>query len=143
MGKEKKDKKEKKEKKAKKEEADSDADSDASGKGSEKGNENLQYNEEETKEVIKGLQVFYEKNGEKTKMEDLFEEVRLQQLAKLFDHKTRLYIVLGTLCGDSMDAKKLGKVKGYVEDFIENAKMEAPDVLWAFGAYLDINADAA
>jgi len=103
----------------------------------------LQYDEKETRDVIKELQTLRARQGNQTCLDDFFQEVRLVQISKLFDHKLRLYIVLETLCGNTMDAKTLGEVKPVVADFIAKPKMEPSEVLWAFGAYLQMNRDAA
>lgn len=103
----------------------------------------LQYDEKETRDVIKELQTLRARQGNQTCLDDFFQGVRLQQISKLFDHKLRLYIVLETLCGNTMDAKTLGEVKHVVADFIAKPKMEPSEVLWAFGTYLQMNRDAA
>jgi len=102
----------------------------------------LQYDEAETRNVIKELQTLRAMQGNQRSLDDFFQEVRLQQISKVFDHKSRLYIVLETLCGNTMDAKTLGEVKHVVAGFIAKPKMEPSEVLWAFGAYLQMNRGA-
>merc|ERR1712190_273582 len=153
MGKDKKDRrkrKKKKEKKEKKEKEDSDSDkedSDASGdakgkKNTKEDGEELEYDDEEVKDVIKTLASFVEGKGGKPSVEDFFEELRMQQLAKIFDTRVRLYIALEALCGTTMDAKALSEMKKYVNKCISQGKMDAESILWGFGAYLDKNPDA-
>lgn len=70
---------------------------------------------------------------------DFYEELRMQQLSKVFDHKVRLYIVFEALCGDSMDAKALEGQKKLVDKVISSPKLPGSDVLWALDAYLDLH----
>jgi len=70
------------------------------------------------------------------KVDDFFEEVRMFQLAKVFDHKVRLFIVLASLCGETMDGKAVEKHKKHIAQAIKNAKMTPAEVLWAFDAYV-------
>merc|ERR1712226_1511021 len=65
--------------------------------------------------------------------------MRLQQLAKVFNHKVRLYIALEVTCGSTMDMKSVQDNSKYVSRFISNAKMEADEVFWAFDAYIEAN----
>jgi len=108
-----------------------------------KDGEELDYDDDETKDVIATMAAFMESNGGKPSVDDFFEELRMQQLAKLFNPRTRLYIALEALCGTTMDAKALSEKKKYVSKCITQAKMDAEDILWAFGAYLDRNSGAA
>merc|ERR1712066_1132297 len=71
-----------------------------------------------------------------------FEEVRMQQIAKIFNHKVRMCIVLEALCGQSMDAKGLTEQKRIVSKCIEHGKMQPFDTLWAFDGYVHRNRDA-
>jgi len=143
--KDKKDKKEKKEKKEKKQKGSDDDsdDGDKSGDNSaDKDDQSLKFDDPETKDVVGAITSLVESKGGKAKAEDIFEEVRMHQLAKLFDHKVRLYIVLVALCGDKMDAKSLATHKKVVTHLIENGKMPAADILWTFDAYLSQNSAA-
>merc|ERR1711959_233327 len=115
---EKKDKKEKKEKKEKKKKADSDEDSAVEVNGNKKGAdsdsdvEELQYNSEELQDVITTLSEFVASKGGEPSVADFFEELRMQQLAKVFDHKVRLYVAIQALFGKSITAKEIpGKTK--------------------------------
>jgi len=75
--------------------------------------------------------------------DDFFEELRMQQLSKLFDHKIRFYIALESLLPDgSMDAKGIVEKKGVVDKVLAAVKMPSDDVLWGFDAYLAKNEKA-
>merc|ERR1711879_416638 len=73
---------------------------------------------------------------------DIFEEVRMHQLAQVFDHKLRLYIVFEALCGSSMDTKKVEEHQKVIALFISNANMSGGDVLWALNTYIAANPSA-
>merc|ERR1712100_769547 len=125
MGKEKKDKKDKKEKKEKKDKKEKkekkekakESDDESDGSKSEddgKDNDNLSWDSEEIKNVIKAVQSFITSKGNNTSG-DIFDEVRMHQLAQVFDHKMRLYIVLEALCGSSLDSKKMTEHEKVIE----------------------------
>jgi len=148
--KEKKEKKHKKEKKEKKEKKDKDSDkgdasdesgSEASGdKAGKRGtDENLAWDDDETNEIVGNMRSYVESKDGKPSVADFFEEIRMQQLAKVFDHKLRLYIALGALFGDKMSGAGVTKSKKLVEKFIANASMPVEDTLWAFHLYIHIN----
>merc|ERR1712157_583009 len=96
MGKEKKEKKDKKEKKEKKEKRDK--------KEKKRENEEMSWDDDEVPDVVKNVKQFIEDKEGKPPVDDLFEEVRMLQLAKLFDHKVRLFIVMQAVV-DVLDAK--------------------------------------
>jgi len=147
--KEKKDKKEKKEKKTKAikdaEKDDDDADdSDAGCKGQaqkKKGGE-LKYDDEELKPVINMLAGLAESKGNSLKAADYLEELTNHRLAKNFDQKTALYVTMEALCSKEMDAKALEDKATYFDEVIGSQKLSDKDVLWALGAYLDMNSGA-
>merc|ERR1712176_353278 len=132
--KEKKDRKEKKDKKEKKkanndsdesdkEDEDKSSDEDNNkNKASKKDGDDLEHDDQELKDIIKKVEAFFrEKNG-KPSVDDLFDNVRTQQLAQGFNAKVRLYVVLEAVCGTAMDAKAITQQKKYVSKFISNAK---------------------
>merc|ERR1712070_501658 len=149
--KEKKDKKEKKEKKEKKKKDDSDSDAgsddekSAASSDAEKEVVPLEYDDDEIKSTIKSMTDFVESNGGKPPVAAFFEEVRALQVTKVFDHKIRLYAVLESLFGASMDAKGVSDKSKIIEKFITNGGLEPYDVLWAIDTYVEANAgwDAA
>merc|ERR1711977_547763 len=134
-------KKDKKEKKEKKKKADSDEDSavEANGKrgaDSDSDVEELKYDNEEIQEVIVTLAEFVSSKGGDPSVADFFEELRMQQLAKVFDNKVRLYVAIQALFGTTISLKEIpGKAK-YLQKVISNAGMPAKDVLWAFEVYI-------
>merc|ERR1719321_141100 len=80
-----------------------------------------------------------EKYKKLVKVEEFIEEVRMFQLAKVFDDKVRLFIVLAALCGETMDGKAVEKYKKHIEraiKFTKGATLNTKDVLWAFDAYV-------
>lgn len=80
------------------------------------------------------------KHGNPTQ-DDFFAEVRVLQLAKVFEHKIRLYIVLRVIFRCSMDAKELADKSKLLDKFITNCLLETKDVLWAFNKYFDASKD--
>jgi translation initiation factor 5 len=52
------------------------------------------YGSPEIAQVIKNLQDHVEKSGKSLTVENFFDELRVAQLAEVFDHKMRLYVVL-------------------------------------------------
>jgi len=143
--KEKKEKKEKKDKKEKKEKKKKDSDSDAgsgdekSDASSEKDGAPLEFDDDEIKSTIKSMAEFVESKGGKPTVAAFFEEVRALQVTKVFDHKVRLYAVLESLFAGSMDGKGVSDKSKIIDKFITNGSLETPDVLFAFGAYLEAN----
>jgi len=120
------------------------ADSDDSDDG-KKEEEEVVYDSEITLSVIKVMREFVETKSGKAKPEDFFEELRMQQLAKLFDHKIRFYIALESLMPNgSMDAKEVGRdeVKGSIEKVLAATKIPVSDVLSGFDTYLSVNEKA-
>merc|ERR1719362_1748696 len=149
--KDKKDKKEKKEKKAKKEDSDDDDDDDDSDDDSEQGGRGqaskkkggeLEYDDDEIKGVVGNLAGLYESKGSSLKPADFLEELTNHRLAKNFDQKTSLYVTMEALCGSEMDAKALEDKSKYFDKVIETGKISGNHVLWALGAYLDMNSGA-
>jgi len=141
-------KKDKREKKAVKEDEgeddDDEDDSDAGGKGqasTKKGGE-LEYHDDELKLVINMLAGLAESKGNALKAADYFEELTNQRLANNFDQKTSLYVTMEALCGKEMDTKALEDKAKYLDKVIGSQKISGTDVLWALGAYLDMNSGA-
>lgn len=89
--------------------------------------------------MIVVLKEFVDSKGGKPSKADFFEELRMQQLAKVFDNKVRLFIAFEVLCGSSMDAKALSGVSELIDKVISSPKLPARDVLWALDAYLQAN----
>jgi len=150
--KEKKDKKDKKEKKEKKTKAIKDAekddddadDSDAGCKGQapkKKGGE-LEYDDEELKPVINMLAGLAESKGNSLTAADYLEELTNHRLVMNFDQKTALYVTMEALCSKEMDAKAMEDKATYFDEVIGSQKLSDKDVLWALGAYLDMNPGA-
>merc|ERR1711998_370462 len=143
--KEKKEKKEKKDKKEKKKKADSDEDSAVEANGNKKGAdsdsdvEELQYNSEELQDVITTLSEFVSSKGGEPTVADFFEELRMQQLAKVFDNKVRFYVAIQALFGKTIPDKEVPKKKKYLTKVIQNGSMSPKDVLWGFEVFLVIN----
>jgi len=147
--KQKNDKEEKTDKKTKKYYSDGgnavdDDTSDTAGKGQvskNKGGE-LEYDDDEVKPVISLLAALSVSKGTSLKAADYLEELTNHRLAKNFDQKTSLYITMEALCGNRMNAKALEDKAKYFDKLIESLKLTGTDVLWAFGAYLDMNPGA-
>merc|ERR1711904_434478 len=137
-----KEKKDKKEKKEKKKKADSDEDSAVEVNGNKKGAdsdsdvEELQYNSEELQDVITTLSEFVASKGGEPSVADFFEELRMQQLAKVFDHKVRLYVAIQALFGTTISVKDIPKKAKYLSKAISNASMPPKDILWAFEVFI-------
>merc|ERR1711953_49637 len=143
------DKKGKKEKKTKKDYSDDDKnvdddESDTAGKGqaSKKQGGELEYNDDEVKSVISMLAGLSESKGISLQAADYLAELTNHRLAKNFDQKTSLYITMEALCGNKMNVKALEDKAKYFDKLIESLKLTGADVLWALGAYLDMNAGA-
>jgi len=105
--------------------------------------EALSYFEKESRQLIKSLQIFLPSRSGPGCTDDFFDEVRLHQISKLFDNRTRLSIILEVLCGQEMDGANLVNVKDTVESFIAKPKMDYAAILGAFGAYVHVNHLAA
>mmetsp|Transcript_104683 Transcript_104683/g.327582 ORF Transcript_104683/g.327582 Transcript_104683/m.327582 type:complete len:256 (-) Transcript_104683:267-1034(-) len=156
-GKEKKEKKEKKERKEKKEAkeakekkehiqnvpTDSDAESDDSdaGKAKRRSLGEMEFDDEGTKDIVCAIRTMVQEKKMGTP-DEFLQVLRMHQLASCFDHKTRLYIALEALCGPEMDVQAVSDKAKVISKCIENAKMEAHDVLWAFGAYFVMSKSA-
>merc|ERR1712039_1110017 len=121
--KEKKEKKDKKDKKAKKEKAESDDES-AEQSDSDKEVDELKYGDEDVKVIVDDIAALVKSKGGGLNPEDLFEEVRAQQVTKVFGNSLRLFIVTSALFPDaSLDAKGVEKRKKYFQKFISNGSM--------------------
>jgi len=126
---ERKEKKERTEKKASKDDDDSDED--------EKEEDVVEYDSEIVEQVVGVMKEFASKGD--VKPEDFFEELRMQQLAKLFDHKIRFYIALEALFPEgAMDAKAVQDKKKVLDKVLSAVKIPADHVLWGFNAYLSL-----
>jgi len=146
------DKKKKKDKKKKEASSDSedekkkgsDSDSDggkAKAKKKNKGGEAMmEWDDEEVPETVKAFANFIERKGGKPSVEEFFDELRMQQLAKGYDHKVRLFLVLQAL--GTVDAKVASTWKKHLSFFISQAHMKTDDILWAFDAYLHVKDEA-
>lgn len=93
--------------------------------------------------TISSVKAFIMLKGGIPNAEEFFEEVKNQQLARELCHRTRLYIVLEAICGNSLDAALLRDHWENIRLFIEDAGLKADDVLWAFGSYLHANPEVA
>merc|ERR1712087_364475 len=65
---------------------------DAKERNAEK--DSLEYDDAEIKDVVSSVRSTVQSQGEQVSVQSVLDEVRDQQLAKGFDHKLRLYIVL-------------------------------------------------
>jgi len=131
-------KKEKKERPSKTEEKP--ADSDDSGDGDDKEDEAVEYNGEIAQSVISIMKEFVQSKDGKAKPDDFYEELRMQQLAKLFDHKIRFFVALESLMpAGAMDAKSVAEHKPVLNKVLSAVKMPESDILWCFNAYLSQN----
>lgn len=138
--KEKKDKKEKNDKKPHKkvEEQNQGMSMAVNGRGVDEDSEveELQYDSDEIQDVIKTLSEFVASTGGNPAVALFLEELRMQQLAKIFDNKVRLYVAIQALFGTTIPAKEIpGKAK-YLTKVIQNGNMSPQDILWGFEVYL-------
>lgn len=86
------------------------------------------------------MKEFVQSKGGKPKPDDFFEELRMQQLAKLFDHKIRFFVALESLMpAGAMDAKGIAEHKAVLNKVLSVVKMPESDILWCFNAYLSQN----
>merc|ERR1712118_130783 len=133
-----------KEKKSKKK-VDADDDDSAVENGNKKGAdsdsdvEELKYDSEELQDVIQTLSEFVSSKGGDPSVADFFEELRMQQIAKVFDNKVRLYVAIQALFGKTISDKEIPKKKKYLTKVIQNASMSPTDVLRGFEAFIVIN----
>merc|ERR1712079_988542 len=121
-----------------------DDESETAGKGqaSKKKGGELEYDDDEVKQVISMLAGVSESKGASLKVAGYLEELTNHRLAKNFDQKISLYITMESLCGNKMNARALEDKAKYFDKLIESLKLTGTDVLWAFGAYLDMNPGA-
>jgi len=139
--KEKKEKKDKTEKKVEEKPAESD-DSDGKDEGQNE-EEDVGYDSEIVQAVIEVMRQFLKTKTGPVKPDEFFEELRMQQLAKLFDHKVRLYVTLESLMpSGSMDGKAVGLHKALIDKVLAATKISANDILWCFDTYLAVNEKA-
>jgi len=104
--------------------------------------EELKYDQEETQEVIHTLSEFVSSKGGAPTVADFFEELRMQQLAKVFDNKVRFYVAIQALFGETINEKEIPNKKKYLTKIIENAKMSPADILWGFEVFIVQNPKA-
>merc|ERR1712046_232240 len=69
--------------------------------------EELQYDSDEIQDVIKTLSEFVASTGGNPAVALFLEELRMQQLAKIFDNKVRLYVAIQALFGTTIPAKEI------------------------------------
>merc|ERR1712118_131783 len=136
-----------KEKKSKKK-VDADDDDSAVENGNKKGAdsdsdvEELKYDSEELKDVITTLSEFVASKGGEPSVADFFEELRMQQLAKVFDNKVRFFVAIKALFGTTISLKEIPKKAKHLSKVISNASMPPKDVLWGFEVHIVDNAAA-
>merc|ERR1712139_489487 len=135
-------KKEKKEKTERKPKKGNGSGSDDAAKREEDDQAELTWDDERTKDVIGVMMDFVDSKQGNPSVADFFEEIRMQQIAKVFDHKVRLYVGLEALFGDAMNAKQIIVKKAYINTLISNPALEPPDVLWAFSVYVEAHPEA-
>jgi len=73
-------------------------------------------------------------------LQTFFEELRMQQLAKVFDNKVRLYVAIQSIFGKTISAKQIPDKAKYLIKVIKNASMPPKDILWAFEVFFVNNA---
>lgn len=135
-----KEKKEKREKPAAKKEESDNEDSDDDAKAD--GDEDVEFDSEIVISVIGIMREFIASKNGAVKPADFFEELRMQQLAKLFDHKIRFYIALEALFPNgAMDAKAVVDQKKVINEVLGMVKIPVAHVLWSFNAYLSLEAN--
>lgn len=134
------DKKEKKERTSKKQEEPAIKDEEDSDSGDDKKEDDAGFGSEIVQAVIGVMKEFIGSASGKVKPEDFFEELRMQQLAKLFDHKIRFYVALEALMpAGAMDAKMITEHKAVLQCVLSKVKILESDILWGFDAYLSNN----
>merc|ERR1712187_133813 len=104
-----------------------------------KESEALEYGDKDVESLVNTLRTHLKSNSN---ADDLFEEMRMHQLANLFDNKLRLYITLEVVCDSNLDAKSVIENKKYISKMISKGDMSTADVLWAFNAYVHANPDS-
>jgi len=139
-----KEKKDKEDVKGKKENKDKNAKADGGSKdeklskaSSDAVQDDFGFDDNEITATLSSLIDFVDSKGGNPTRDDFFQEVRALQLAKAFDHKMRLYVVLRVIFRCSVDAKRLADQSKLLDKFITNCKMETIDVLWAFDKYFE------
>lgn len=135
-------KKEKKEKTERKPKKGNGSGSDDAAKREEDDQAELTWDDERTKDVIGVMMDFVDSKQGKPSVADFFEEIRMQQIAKVFDHKVRLYVGLEALFGDAMNAKQIVAKKAYINKLLSTPALEPPDALWAFNVYVEAHPEA-
>merc|ERR1711869_98708 len=108
------------------------------GKGADSDSEveDLRYDSDETQDVIMTMSEFVASKRGDPEVADFFQELRMQQLAKVFDNKMRLYVAIQALFGRTISNKEIpGKAK-YLSKVIRNSSMSPQDILWGFEVYL-------
>mmetsp|Transcript_59730 Transcript_59730/g.94867 ORF Transcript_59730/g.94867 Transcript_59730/m.94867 type:complete len:474 (-) Transcript_59730:75-1496(-) len=101
------------------------------------------YNSTQVVNAIEALRQYVKDEGDRLTVEDFFDELRIAQLAEVFDHKVRLYVVLETFLGNNLDEQSVLTHKDHIEQAISSASMRGADVLWAFNAYLQAHPSGA
>lgn len=135
--KEKKSSGEKKEKKSKKPEEPAAKDDDSDSGDDKEEDNDAGFGSEIVMAVIGIMKEFVANSSGKVKPEDFFEELRMQQLAKLFDHKIRFLVALESLMpSGGMDAKSIAEHKPVLACVLGKVKIPESDILWGFDAYL-------
>merc|ERR1711977_786857 len=89
-------KKKEKEKKKKAEDDSDEAPAQTNGKGADSDSdvEELQYDSDEIEDVIETLATYWSEQNGAPSVADFFEELRMQQLAKVFNNNVRLYVTI-------------------------------------------------
>lgn len=95
----------------------------------------LTFNDGDTIRIISNLKEFYENRS----ADDLFTEVRIHQIAKGFDHKLRLFIVLQILADDTyIDKAKLLEHREVINRYVTEPRLKTFEILWAFDAHCHV-----
>merc|ERR1712193_480715 len=101
--------------------------------------EELQYDSDEIQDVIQTLSEFVASTGGNPAVALFLEELRMQQLAKIFDNKVRFYVAIQALFGTTIPEKEIPNKKKYLTKLIDNGKMSTEDVLWGFEVFIVMN----
>jgi len=138
----KKDKKDHHQKKDKKKEAEtySGSDEKESDEKEEDGEEeDLRYDGRIMSGVVKEFVEFVKKN-EKITVDQMYEEVRAQQVTRGFDNKSRMYVVLSALFPNgTLSATGVKHRSRFIKEFITNGRLPFAEWIWGLEAYLAAN----
>jgi len=99
----------------------------------------LKYGDKEVETVVSTLRAYNILGN--VSPEELYEEMRMNQLANCFDDRLRLYITLEVVCGGTMNATSVMENKNYISKMISQVNMPQAHIIWAINAYVHMNPD--